>query len=80
MNRWRTRLRGRAVGFQEADDDPFEAEEEERHPLLQQAMDLLVRLDSLFGDEDPRFAPSLRHALPRRRRRDGRPGAGAVPS
>ena len=49
---------GRAM-FEEADDDPFEAEEEERHPLLQQAMDLLMRLDSLFCDADPRFAPSL---------------------
>ena len=50
---------GEGAGFREADDDPFEAEEEERHPLLQQAMDLLERLDSLFRDEDPRFAPSL---------------------
>ena len=57
MNRSRT-IRG-CSGFREADDDPFEAEEEERHPLLQRAMDLLVRFDSLFRDEDPRFAPSL---------------------
>jgi hypothetical protein len=50
---------GEGAGFREADHDQFEAEEEERHPLLQQAMDLLVRLDTLFRDQDPRFAPSL---------------------
>jgi hypothetical protein len=50
---------GKGAGFREADDDRFEAEEEERHPLLQQAMDLLERLDMLFRDEDPRFALSL---------------------
>ena len=33
-----------------ADDDPFEVEEEDQHPLLRRAMDLLVRLHSLFGD------------------------------
>ena len=43
VNRSRTRLRGDA-GFREADDDRFDTEEEERHPLLQRAMDLLVRL------------------------------------
>ena len=58
---------GEGAGFREADDDPFEAEEEERHPLLQQAMDLLVRLDTLFRDEGPRFAPVAGHALSRRR-------------
>jgi hypothetical protein len=51
---------GQGAGFREAEDDPFEAEEEQRHPLLQKAMDLLVRFDSLFGDKDPRFAPALR--------------------
>ena len=48
-----------AAGFPEAgDDDGFTADEHERHPLLQQAMDLFVRLDSIFPDEDPRFALS----------------------
>jgi hypothetical protein len=41
------------------DGDWFEDQEEERHPLLQRAMDLLVRLDSLFRDKDPRFGPAL---------------------
>jgi len=50
---------GEGTGFWEADGDPFEAEEEERHPLLQRAMDLVVRLDSLFRDEGPRSAPAL---------------------
>jgi len=50
---------GEGAGFREADDNRFEAEEEERHPLLQQAMDLLERLDTLFRDEDPRYGPSL---------------------
>jgi hypothetical protein len=50
---------GEGAGFREADHDSFEAEEEERHPLLQKAMDLLERFDSLFHDEGPRFAPSL---------------------
>jgi hypothetical protein len=40
-------------------DDPFEAEAEQRHPLLQKAMDLLLRLDRLFGDKDPRVVPAL---------------------
>ena len=47
------------AGFRDARDDWFESEEQERHPLLQQAMDLLVRFDTLFRDADPRFAPSL---------------------
>jgi hypothetical protein len=46
-------------GLREADADSFGAEEEERHPLLQQAMDLFQRFDSLFRDHDPRFAPLL---------------------
>ncbi len=48
-----------AAGFGQADDDSFEADEEERHPLLQKAMDLLEHLDSLFHDEGPRSAPAL---------------------
>src|SRR5262249_11428211 len=47
------------AGFLEAGSDGFAAEEEERHPLLQRAMDLLVRLDTLFRDTDPRFGPAL---------------------
>ena len=46
-------------GFGEADDDSFEAEAEERHPLLQEAMDLLEHLHSLFRDQGPRLAPAL---------------------
>ena len=46
----------------------FETEEKERHPLLQQAMDLLVRFDDVFGDADPRCCSfALGHALSRRR-------------
>ena len=67
---------GEGAGFRKAGDDPFEAEEEERHPLLQKAMDLLVRFDSVFRDEDPRLllrsarsikAPATRWAAWRRR-------------
>jgi hypothetical protein len=47
------------AGFQDAADDQFEIEEAERHPLLQQAMDLFVRFDTLFRDAGPRFASSL---------------------
>jgi hypothetical protein len=43
-----------------AEDEPFEAEEDERHPLLQTAMDLFVRFDSLFRDAGPQWAPALR--------------------
>jgi hypothetical protein len=50
---------GECTGFREADDDASEAEEGERHPLLQQAMDLIKRLDALFPDDGPRFAPAL---------------------
>jgi hypothetical protein len=46
-------------GFREADDDSFETEGEEHHPLLQKAMDLLNRLDSLFHDARPRLVPAL---------------------
>jgi hypothetical protein len=47
------------AGFHEAGDHRFEIDEAERHPLLQQAMDLLVRFDTLFRDAGPRFASSL---------------------
>jgi hypothetical protein len=47
------------AGFGEADDDSIEPEQEERHPLLQKAMDLLERLFALFRDEDRRLAPAL---------------------
>jgi hypothetical protein len=47
------------AGFHEAGGHRFEIDEEERHPLLQQAMDLLVRFDTLFRDAGPRFASSL---------------------
>jgi hypothetical protein len=50
---------GEGAGFRDADDDRFEAEDDERHPLMQQAMALLERLDTLIRDEDPRFAASL---------------------
>jgi hypothetical protein len=47
------------ASFHEAGDHRFEIEEQERHPLLQQAMDLLARFDTLFRDAGPRFASSL---------------------
>jgi hypothetical protein len=50
---------GEGAGLPEAVDDSFKADEGEHHPLLQQAMNLLERLDSLFRDEGPRSAPSL---------------------
>ena len=53
---------GQGDEFEEADDDPLQLEDDERHPLQQKAMDFLMRLDSLFDDADPRFAPSL-HTL-----------------
>ena len=55
VNRSQDEAAGEIAGFGEADDDPFAAEANERHPLLQQAMDLLVRFDTLFRDDDPRF-------------------------
>jgi hypothetical protein len=39
-------------------DDPFNAAEE-RHPLLQHAMDLLHSLRTVFKDTDPQFATAL---------------------
>jgi hypothetical protein len=51
---------GEDAGLPEAGDEGgFTADEDERHPLLQQAMDLFVRLDTIFPDEDPRIARSL---------------------
>ena len=40
--------------------NPFEAEDDERHPLLKRAMDLLHHLHTVFGDADPQFASSVR--------------------
>ncbi len=50
---------GEGAGFLETDDEPFETEKEKRHPLLQRAMDLLVRLDKIFPDDGPRPGPAL---------------------
>ncbi len=50
---------GECAGYREADDDPFQAGEEERHPLLQQTMDLIKRLDALVPDEGSRLSPAL---------------------
>jgi hypothetical protein len=47
------------TGFSAANDNSFEAQEEERHPLLQKAMDLFKRFDSLFHDEGPQVDPAL---------------------
>ena len=47
------------ASFGEAADDSIAADVEERHPLLQRAMDLLEHLHSLFRDMDLRLAPSL---------------------
>ena len=40
--------------------DPFAAAEEERHPLLERAMDLQKRLHTVFRDAGPQLEPSLR--------------------
>jgi hypothetical protein len=50
---------GEGAGATEAGDDGPTADEDERHPLLQQATDLFVRLGAIFPDEDTRFARSL---------------------
>jgi hypothetical protein len=42
-----------------ADSDPFGTEDDERHPLLKEAMDLLTHLDTVFRGADPKLAPSL---------------------
>jgi hypothetical protein len=49
----------KGIGIREGDDDSFKADEEERHPLLQKAMDLLARIDSFLHDQNPRLAPAL---------------------
>ncbi|MGP0062223.1 MAG: hypothetical protein ACLQGP_01305 [Isosphaeraceae bacterium] len=43
----------------EADDGPFEAEEETSHPLLQKAIDLLEQISTTFPEDGPRSSPSL---------------------
>jgi hypothetical protein len=48
------------TGFPDTQDEGFDSEQEERHPLLQKAFELLRRLDALFSDTDPRFAPALK--------------------
>lgn len=48
-----------ATGLRGADDDPFETQKRERHPLLQKAMDLLLRLDTVVPDADLRSVPAL---------------------
>ena len=47
------------AGIWQEDEEPFEVEEEPRHPLLQRAMDLLLRLDSIFPDSVPTFDRSM---------------------
>ena len=49
---------GDGDGYSESDDERFDAEEKERHPLLQRAMDLVVRFGTVFGDEDNVRAPA----------------------
>jgi hypothetical protein len=43
-----------------ATDSPFPPRDEERHPLLKRAMDLLAQLHTVFRDADKRLEPSLR--------------------
>jgi hypothetical protein len=52
-------LLGEGAVFPAVDDDPFEAEEEERHPLLQRATDLLIRMDAIFCDAASSLAAPL---------------------
>ena len=49
----------RALVLPALDDDSFEAEEEERHPLLQRATDLLIRMDEIFCDAASSLAAPL---------------------
>ena len=51
--------RSRGIDDETAIHDALRQREKERHPLLQQAMDVLVRLDTLFPDAGSRSAPSL---------------------
>src|SRR5262249_39138735 len=48
------------TGPGDKESDPFEAEDDERHPLLQGAMDLYRHLHEVFRGADSRFEPSLR--------------------
>jgi hypothetical protein len=52
-------LADEAAGFGETDGDPFETEGEQIHPLLQQAIELIACLESIFRAEGPRSAVSL---------------------
>jgi hypothetical protein len=47
------------IGGAEVNEASFGADDEERHPLLKKAMDLLHDLHTLFRDEDSRFTSSL---------------------
>jgi hypothetical protein len=47
-------------GSGDGGDDPFGAEDDERHPLLERAMDLLKCLHTVFRGVGPSFEPSLR--------------------
>jgi hypothetical protein len=53
-------IAGEGAGFPDTHDEGFDSEQEERHPLLQKAFELHLRLDALFSDTDPRFAPALK--------------------
>jgi hypothetical protein len=47
------------AGSGEAEDAPFATVEEDRHPLLRSAMDVLKHLHAVFRDADPALASSL---------------------
>src|SRR5262249_37228873 len=49
-------------GFGDGDEkgDPFGPEDDERHPLLRRAMDILKHLHTVFRDADPQHESSLR--------------------
>jgi hypothetical protein len=47
------------AGVRQADDDPFGDAIGEHHPLLQRAMDLLDRLDTLIPESDRRSDPAV---------------------
>jgi hypothetical protein len=50
---------GEGTDFRDGGEDCFESAEQERHPLLQHATDLLLRFGAHFCDVEPRFASSL---------------------
>jgi hypothetical protein len=50
---------GETPSLCQSDDHAFRFDEKERHPLLQKAMDLLVRFDAHFRNMDPQLAPAL---------------------